>query len=362
MGSALKTVAGGTGMFGALGAAGKIGDAMGIGKQGEYYQPGQFTEQLPQLDLGNTQVDQLAQLASQTQDPRLAQALTGYLSGQTSYQDMLNQAQSIGPGAMQELATGLGGTQFATQQLMQNPLLAQAFGGNRIAESIAQEKAAQDQMNQLLGQGFKLTQDDREAYGQASGDIARMFGQQEQNLAQSLAARGLGQAPSGAAGKSFSGLLGNKYEQLAKVQTDIADKRMANNLQRIQQTQNQLNAARGYTSDLTGQAMGAIQDQYGRQQAGSQSFFGNIGAAADQRRMQSAADNAARMSRYNAALDTYGMQEGLRDQSLQSKKANKNPNLAEAFGAGLTSGVAKTGSDVGSTPGRMLSARTSQGA
>jgi hypothetical protein len=87
----------------------------------------------------------------------------------------------------------------------------------------------------LASRGFQLTQDDREAYGQVSGDVARMYGEQEQAASQSLARRGLASANSGAAGATFSGLQGNKNEMLAKAQMGIAQKRMENTTQRLQE-------------------------------------------------------------------------------------------------------------------------------
>lgn len=87
----------------------------------------------------------------------------------------------------------------------------------------------------LASQGFQLAPEDREAYGQASGDVARMFGQQEQDLSKSLARRGLASAGSGAAGAGFSGLQGSKNEMLAKAQTNIANQRMQNTQQRLMQ-------------------------------------------------------------------------------------------------------------------------------
>lgn len=102
----------------------------------------------------------------------------------------------------------------------------------------------------LASQGFQLTQDDREAYGQTAGDVSRLFGQQEQAATQNLARRGLASASSGASGAMFSGLAGNKNEMLAKAQTDIANKRMQNTLQRLQQTRNQMQTLGVQGADL----------------------------------------------------------------------------------------------------------------
>lgn len=119
-------------------------------------------------------------------------------------------------------------------------------------------KTAEEEQR-LATQGFQLTPEDREAYGQVSGDIARQFGQQEQNLAQSLAARGLDS--SGVATQQFAGLQGNKAEQLAGLQRQIANDRMQNTLQRLGQTRQFLsqlgqeqNQAVGQVSEMQNEA------------------------------------------------------------------------------------------------------------
>lgn len=163
---------------------------------------------------------------------------------------------------------------------------------------------------QLAGQGFNLTPEDHSAYGQASGDISRLFGQQEQQASQSLARRGLGGGASGAAGAAFSGLAGNKNEMLAKAQTDIAQKRMADTQQRLQATRSQLQSL-----GMGGQQM--VNDM-------AQNNFSNKEGA-----LRSAA----------------GIENNSNNQmkaSLDSKNENKGQTLFDAAGQGLFSGV-KTG-------------------
>lgn len=150
---------------------------------------------------------------------------------------------------------GVRGTEIATEQVQKNPILGQLFGKDGAMSRANLEE------QRLASQGFQLTPEDREAYGQASGDIARMFGQQEQDAAKALARRGLGSAGSGAAGAMFSGLAGNRNEMLAKAQMDIANQRMQNTMQRLGQT-------RTFLQNLGQQAGGAIQDQFGRQFVG----------------------------------------------------------------------------------------------
>lgn len=131
----------------------------------------------------------------------------------------------------------------STGQVQNNPILGQLFGPQG-----TMGRTAQDEQN-LASRGYSLQPEDYEAYGQASGNIARMFGQSEQGLAQDLANRGL--SNSGVAGQQFSGLFGNKQEQLAQLQTQIAQRRMDMNNQRLAQT-------RQFLGQLGAQAQGAI--------------------------------------------------------------------------------------------------------
>lgn len=201
------------------------------------------------------------------------QALQDYSSGKSSYADAMSAAkqgtanlnvpgwgEGNGQGADQALSnlfqTGAAGNQYAAQQVQNNPLLNGLFGeGGQLQQNEAEA-------TRLQNQGFQLTPEDHEAYGQASGNIARLFGQQEGDLSQSLANRGLASAPSGAAGASFTGLQGNKNEQLANAQMNIANQRMQNTMQRLAQTQN-------FISSLGGQAQSAQAQQYGAQQQGA---------------------------------------------------------------------------------------------
>jgi len=158
-----------------------------------------------------------------------------------------------GGGAQGELARSMAGagqgitTQGlsqadATQSVQSNPMLAQLFGQGGALSQATQEQS------KLANQGFGLTKDDRESFGQASGDIARQSGQQEQSLAKSLASRGMD--TSGVANQAYAGLAGNKNEMLAKSQMDIANQRQAKNLDR-------LNSTRQFMTNLGQQAQGA---------------------------------------------------------------------------------------------------------
>lgn len=161
------------------------------------------------------------------------------------YSDFLTPATSL---------TDMGGTgvdSLAKSAVQSDPTMSGMFGaGGTMDRTNAEEK-------NLAEQGFNLTPEDRTAYGQASGDIARQFGEQDQNLAQSLSDRGL--SNSGVAGAAFSGSAGNKMEQLAKVQQSIAKQRYDSNLQRLGQTRNFLTSLQGQNQNAENQKAGFAQ-------------------------------------------------------------------------------------------------------
>lgn len=141
------------------------------------------------------------------------------------------------------LAQRVNSPDFASNQATTDPIQGQLFGqGGALSDTLGQVKS-------LENQGYNLTPQDQTAYGQASGNIARQFGQSEQGLSQSLANRGLGS--SNVAASKFSGLQGNKDEQLGQLQTQIANNRMQTTMQRLGQMQS-------FASSLGNQAQGAI--------------------------------------------------------------------------------------------------------
>lgn len=188
-----------------------------------------------------------------------------------------------------------------TKSIQENALLSGLFGKEGLQSRLGTEE------QRLATQGYQLTPEDREAYGQASGDISRLFGTQEQAAAQSLASRGLASAPSGVAGATFSGLQGNKMEQLAKAQTAIADRRMQNTMQR-------LNSTRQMMSDLGNQAGGLLNQQ-----------FNNRLGLAEARQGAQGQINQGRMA------------------SLADKRSQRSGSLLENFGTGLRGGVTNLG-------------------
>lgn len=147
--------------------------------------------------------------------------------------------------------------QAARNELMADPTLAKYF--TQDAEALRGDIGnIRGEERDLATRGYGLTQDDKEAYGQASGDIARQFGRAEGGLSQALAARGL--SNSGSANRAFMGSQGNKLEQLAGLQRKIADDRVKTNLAR-------LNSTRQFQSQLMGQQanqMGQYTGELGR--------------------------------------------------------------------------------------------------
>jgi hypothetical protein len=152
-----------------------------------------------------------------------------------------------GDGIYKDYQSPEGASQAAAKQVQTNPLFGQLFGPQGTLSRTAQQE--QD----LSSRGFSLQPEDYEAYGQESGNIARMFGSQEQGLAQALADRGL--SNSGVATQQFAGMYGNKQEQLAQLQRQIANDRMKMNLDRLQQT-------RSFLGTLGGQAQSAYGQQF----------------------------------------------------------------------------------------------------
>jgi hypothetical protein len=199
----------------------------------------------------------------------------------------------------------------ASQFVQDDPVLGRLFGKEGLqADTLADLDKARGEESRLSSQGYKLQPEDFEAYGQASGDIARLFGQSEQDLSQSLAARGLSQAPSGAAAREFSGLQGNKMEMLAKAQTNIADQRMKNTMDRLNSTRNFMSQLGNQSTQLGQLGNQAIGDQFGRQ--------------------RSKLDDLSGVARAEQGVNQQ------RAQSLQDKRDSQGQTLFGSLGRGLS--------------------------
>lgn len=203
------------------------------------------------------------------------------------------------------------GSRTATSEVQGNSILGQLFGNEGTMSRTAKEE--QD----LASRGFSLKPEDHEAYGQASDQIAREFGMQENGLAQALANRGLSSS-AGAVGQSFAGLQGNKMERLAQSQRKIADDRMKMNMERLGQTRN-------FLGQLGQQGQSAIQGQYNRQMDGANTQFGRL------------------MDKNSAAQSRLMAQQGQANEQLGQRAATEaQPGWASALG-----GMAQAGQQMG---------------
>lgn len=202
-----------------------------------------------------------------------------------------------------------------------NPLQSMLFGQG------GQMEQTNQRVNDLASKGYSLQPEDYEAYGQASGNIARMFGGQEQGLAQDMANRGL--SNSGVAGAQFSGMYGNKQEQLAGLQTQIAQNRMQMNQQRLGQMQN-------FLGQLGNQAQQGIN-------------------SANQTRSQGA------LQKYQTGTDYLGRIQQQNNEAMSQRMASAGPSTAEQImgigsmigsGGGILKGIGAFGlGGSGKTPG-----------
>lgn len=276
-----------------------VGGLFGLGGgQGDYYQA-------PKLESeAKNRLDEALKMGDNAQVQKLVQQIGG---GELSLAQILQGASATGnqDAALQNLVSSpIAGSSIASQQVMEDPLLAGLYGDNSsMSRAVGEEK-------RLMEQGYKLQPEDYEAYGQASGNVARTFGKQEQGLAQALASRGLSAGSSGAATSGFSNMYGNKLEQLGQMQRQIADDRMNNTRARVADARN-------------------FQVQLGSlgQDAQGQKFNQNQQSTQDQKAI------------YNSDIAAYNAQQNAAQASQKSKEDNRQLGLADAVGAGIMSGT-----------------------
>lgn len=271
----------------------------------------------PDGQFGNAGLDSLNGQNSLYGDSGQLGDLSKYSRGQMSSDsiladtggDGLRGGAAEGQELANQLATGATtGSRYATEQVQNNGILGGLFGQD------GQLNKAESRLDDLNNQGFELKPEDMTLYGQTSGNIARMFGQQGNQMAQDLASRGLASAPSGAAGAMFSGLAGNQNEMLAQAQQQIMQQRFAN-------TQNQIAQQQNFINSLGAQGANAINQQYGRALAGAQNQRQGIEGAAG---LQQGANNAQ---------NQYGLQKS------QFDVANTPMNFMDYGTAGLGQGI-----------------------
>jgi hypothetical protein len=225
----------------------------------------------------------------------------------------------------------------ATSEVQNNPILSKLFGNGG-----AMDRADTEEQN-LASRGYSMQPEDYEAYGQASGQIARNFDQADAGLAQALSNRGL--SSSGVAGQGFMSNYGNKLEQLGQLQTQIAQNRMAMNQQRLQ-------ATRSFMSQLGAQGEGAINDQFGRQQSAEKLGFGELQDknSAAQSRLQAAQNQGNENLKQRAGTEQQQMWasavQGLGNTGEQAGMAYATGGLSGLSGGG-GSPTNQSGSTVG---------------
>lgn len=266
--------------------------------------------QAPEGQFGNQALSQLNGQNSFYSSPQGLEGLNNYANGSATSSDVLNNP-NLTPAQQAEnmnaLATNpITGTKYATEQVQNNGILGSLFGQG--GELNKQEGV----LDNLQNQGFQLKPEDQTAYGQASGNIARMFGQQGNQAASNLASRGL--SSSGAAGQMFSGLAGSQNEMLAQAQQSIMQQRVQNTMQQIGQQQSFINS-------LGQQAGNDINQQYGRQSQGAgmeksglesgASLQGSQNNAQNQYGLQAAGFNAANAPKNFMDFGTAGLGQGL---------------------------------------------------
>lgn len=146
-----------------------------------------------------------------------------------------------------------------SREFMDDPLLGTAYkqGQGYLDELSGDLGNVRSEERDLATRGYSLQPEDFEAYGQASGNIARQFGRSGSNLQAALANRGIKGA---GVGQAFASQAGNKMEQLAGLQRQIANDRMQSNLNRLTQTRNFMSSLTGQRSNLLGQQQGFAQE------------------------------------------------------------------------------------------------------
>lgn len=282
-----------------------------------------------QTQNGNSALDQLNDQNGLYTDGAFNNAMNGYATGNgTTSADILNAGTYSNEGQKAEAANALAtgattGSKFATEQVQNNGILGGLFGQN------GQLNKAESKLDDLNNQGFELKPEDMTLYGQTSGNIARMFGAQGNQMSQDLASRGLAAAPSGAAGAMFSGLAGNQNEMLANAQQQIMQ-------QRFQNTQNQIAQQQNFISQMGQQGANAINQQYGRQLSGAQNQKQGLEQTAGLQNQANSQANQANLGAANFAQD------------------NKPQNFFDMAQAGAASGIGAAGKTGGQKAGASM--------
>lgn len=274
----------------------------------------------------NPALEQLQVQTSAVHSPPVQNLLSQYRAGSLSLKDALANADRFpGVGSSNFLKAvsedPVASNNMAKEQLLSDPTVSGLYGDNGLQRKMADVAGNLGQDRESLfgrDESYGLNSGDLQAYGQAQGEVERLFGNQEQQAAQSLSNRGLGAAPSGAAGALFSGIAGNKNEQLAKAQMQIA--------------QNRVNTAKELAQSRVNADLGAGQ------------LSTSLGALGQNALHGSKADSiAAQELGYNtlaglSALNTG--QTGLEHNLMQSAANNENSKNSDFLGNLLKGGIA----------------------
>lgn len=240
----------------------------------------------------------------------------------TDFSQALREAAYTDPGT---------GSALASQAVRSDPLTSGLFGAGGIQD---QSQSRYGELNQdygadrnaLMGkdESYGLTPTDLAAYGQASGDIARQFGQSGNNLSAMLASQGLSSSNAPSA-QAFSGLLGNQNEQLAKSQMTIAQNRIQTARGLANDRMNATLQAQGANNALMGGlgtlGQNAMTNQFNRQLQGSEDAYNQRAGTA------------------GLAMQNQGLQQNVANAAFAQEQATKGPGLGDILG-GLASGVA----------------------
>lgn len=265
------------------------------------------------MNMNSIANQRLQQEADQTSSASLNKLINDYAQGRISLEQALGSIQQNNPNDYQSMVGLLATNPAAASRMASDQVRGDPLAKGLLGEGGSMERALGEEKD-LASRGYSLQPEDYEAYGQAGGNIARLFGTQEQSLAQALADRGLGAASSGVAQQGFSNLYGNKFEQLGQLQRQIADDRMTKNLDR-------LNSTRSYLTNMGNLGQTALQNQFNRNLSGNQQRIDMLRGASQsdlaQKQAQSASDQAA----------------------LESQAANRGVSLFDVVRSGTMKGI-----------------------
>lgn len=298
------------------------------------------------------QVDQVGARGSDHdtfQDPRWQQQLADVRSQLAqSQQDDSSGSNNISSGLLDKFYTDAGtGSQLASDFVRNDAGSKGLFGQGGIQDQAQGQYGALNNnlasdREALMGrdESYGLQDSDLKAYGQASSNISRLFGNAGQGLAQNLADRGLGSAPSGIANQEFSNLYGNQLEQLSKQQQQISQNRIttAQGLAQARTTADmqQQSANNSLIQSLGNDYQNAVSNQYGRQLAGAQNNYNVL------------AGNAGMQ------LNNQGLQQNVNNSLFQQEQSAKGPGLGGLFGAAAGGAIGSLAGGAGASIGANI--------